>query len=365
MVRIFKLTLLKNAGLHLWCGPAFLLLCLIASCNPPERHELALLWEKDKAVAILIPPSLVDVKQASVHLAGSRSAILGDFIEKDSSITFRPLIPLSPGMTYEIWYKQQPIAKISVPATGGNKPKLLTIYPELDTLPENLLKFYLHFDHPMRTGEVLQHVHLLDNKGDTLQSIFLNLQPELWDTTGTTLTLWLDPGRIKRGLVLNKELGNPLKTAQQYQLVVSADWKDSRGLLLEKAYSKKFVAGVHDGAKPDMDQWKLRLPKVGSTEPLVMDLNEPLDHYLLTGVLSMQDAKGNSIKGTISTANKDQQWIFTPLKNWQPGRYQLKAQAKLEDLAGNNLDKVFDRDVREDKQEHQEVFVRWFEIRNL
>ena len=40
---------------------------------------------------------------------------------------------------------------------------------------------------------------------------FLDLQPELWNAEGTVLTLWLDPGRIKRDLIPNKELGIPLK----------------------------------------------------------------------------------------------------------------------------------------------------------
>jgi hypothetical protein len=266
-------------------------------------------------------------------------------------------------MTYEVWQQAQLIATITVPGAGGSKPKLLTIYPESDTLPENLLKFYLHFDHRMRTGEVLQHVHLLNAQGDTLPNIFLNLQPELWDTTGTTLTLWLDPGRIKRGLALNRALGNPLTTAQHYQLVVSADWKDSEGLPLDHPYTKRFLAGGHDGTMVDMNRWQIATPKPGTQEPLTIYLQEALDHYLLTETLSIQDANGNEIPGVIKTADRDQQWTFSPLQNWQAGTYQLKAQATLEDLAGNNLNKVFDRDVRMDEHKDQAFFLKGFEVK--
>ena len=363
MGKTFDLHSLKNADLRLWRGPAFLLLCLIASCDPPERPAVSLLWENDKATAILIPSTLVHLNQASIHVAGSRSPVLGDLTEKNDTIQFRPLIPLSPGMTYEVWRQEQPVATITLPDVGGSKPKLLTIYPEADTLPENLLKFYLHFDHPMRTGEVLQHVYLLDAKGDTLQNIFLNLQPELWDTTGTTLTLWLDPGRIKRGLVLNRALGNPLKTAQHYQLVVSANWKDSRGLPLDAPYTKRFLANVHDGTMIDLNRWQISTPKPGTREPLTIYLQEALDHYLLTETLSIQDAQGNDLPGVTGTANRDQQWTFSPQQNWQAGKYQLTVQAKLEDLAGNNLNKVFDRDVRVDEHKDQAFFLKAFEIK--
>ena len=39
------------------------------------------------------------------------------------------------------------------------------IYPTADVLPENHLKFYLHFSAPMSRGEAYLRVHLLDEAG--------------------------------------------------------------------------------------------------------------------------------------------------------------------------------------------------------
>ena len=37
-----------------------------------------------------------------------------------------------------------------------------------------------------------------------MKSIFLELENELWNPEHTQLTLWLDPGRIKRDLIPNQ-----------------------------------------------------------------------------------------------------------------------------------------------------------------
>ena len=47
------------------------------------------------------------------------------------------------------------------------------IYPEQNILPENILKFYIHFSEPMREGNFLDHIHLLDSKGKDLKGVFL------------------------------------------------------------------------------------------------------------------------------------------------------------------------------------------------
>ena len=79
-------------------------------------------------------------------------------------------------------------------------------------MPENLLKIYLRFSHPMREGQSDKYISLIKNGKDTLPDVFLNLQPELWNEDRTVLTVWLDPGRIKRDLQPNLKLGNPLAT---------------------------------------------------------------------------------------------------------------------------------------------------------
>jgi len=188
------------------------------------------------------------------------------------------------------------------------------------------------------------------------------LKPELWDPTDKVLTLWIDPGRIKRDLVLNKELGNPLHSHQTYELVISGKWKDRRGLALGKSISKKFVAASRVDTQLDINKWRIKTPKAGTKKPLVLYLDYPADHYLLLESLNVLTSDGKPVKGTVSLTDKDKVWMFIPDIKWPTGTYKLHVAARLEDLAGNNLNKVFDRDIYKQKKNDNAYYERSFDI---
>jgi len=372
MVKTYKLNRLKNTRLYFTYGLVFFLLILAAACKQ-QSNNITLIWKGRKATGIRIPQSLVkDISDGlanhpvKIIVSGAKNSagILGSFTMHDD-VVFEPIIPLSPGLKYDILQDDKLIGQIQVPLnTGGRSPRLITIYPEQDTLPENLLKLYLHFSQPMRRAQALDHVYLLNEHKDTMRNVFLNLQPELWDTTGTVLTLWLDPGRIKRGLVLNKKLGNPLKQTESYQLVVSREWKDDEGLRLTENYTKQFTTGIRDEDVPDIDKWKLTIPKAQTGSPLIIDINETLDHYLLQESIRIVTKDGAMVKGTTLVSNKDRTWQFIPDQPWTAQTYRIQVSARLEDLAGNNLNRVFDRDITKDKQARdQGYYDRVFEIK--
>jgi hypothetical protein len=363
MAKIYKHRIFKNTRLCVLHSLVFFLLAVLQACHSGDT-KISLVWKDEQATGISIPKDMVKgALKVTLSGAEKKQGIFGDLATEGNAMVFHPLIPLSPGLSYDIWQDDKLVGTVKVPLNTGKAPQLLSIYPQQDTVPENLLKFYFHFSKPMRTGEVLRHVFILDHNRDTLHNVFLNLQPELWDTTGTVLTLWLDPGRIKRDLVLNRELGNPLKKAQTYQLIISADWKDNRGLALGKPYTKQFTAGDRDGEIPNINNWQLTIPKAGTDEPLIIKLNEPLDHYLLIENIAVLDNKGKMLYSQNITRDKDKVLKLTPLPKWQPGKYYLQVKANLEDLAGNNLNRVFDRDIRKDKQQNHEFFERVFEVK--
>jgi len=349
----------------------FFLCGLATGCKHPNKN-ISLIWNGDRAIAIQIPDGLIrDVSalrvkhSVKVMLSGEKGnqPIFGDFTLDGGMVTFQPLIPLSSGLSYDILQGDRLIGRIAVPQNKGEAPKLTAIYPETDTVPENLLKFYLQFSHPMRTGQVLDYICLLDKNKDTMQRVFLNLEPELWDKTGTVLTLWLDPGRIKRSLVLNRELGNPLKSNESYTLVVSQNWKDTRGISLAQSYTKHFTVGERDGVIPDINKWQISPPKSGTSGALMINVGQPLDHYLLQESISVWDDKGKAVDGQVTVGVKSRVWAFTPTNTWQPGHFQIQVKARLEDLAGNNLNRVFDRDITRDTQQNKDFFVRGFEVK--
>jgi len=366
MAKIYKLRFIKNTRLYAKYSLVFFLLFLSIACKKRDNKNIALIWQNGRATGIQIPQSFIrDVSKLRVEhsvkiiVSGTRDkqAVLGNFTLKDDLILFESLIPLLPGLSYDILQDNKLIGHLQVPFDKDEKgPKIIAIYPEADTVPENLLKIYFHFSKPMLTGHAIDHIYILDAHKDTMRNVFLDLQPELWDTSKTTLTLWLDPGRIKRGLVLNKELGNPLKKSERYQLVVSRQWKDNRGLNLSKIYTKQFTAGARDEQAPDMNNWQLTIPKAGSNAPLIIDTKEPLDHYLLQESIQITTNSGVPIKGTSEVSANDHLWKFTPAEPWKAQTYKVKTNSRLEDLAGNNLNRVFDRDITKDKQSRNNAY---------
>lgn len=138
---------------------------------------------------------------------GTGVAMLGEKKRDDDKILFTPLVPFTPNLDYEIVFRGRVIRKVKIPRhPQALAAAIISVYPSTDTVPENLLKIYLGFSAAIREGEALKHVFLLDGENDTLSNVFLDLQPELWNEERTVLTLWLDPGRIKRGLIPNEQM---------------------------------------------------------------------------------------------------------------------------------------------------------------
>jgi hypothetical protein len=221
---------------------------------------------------------------------------------------------------------------------------------------------YVQFSAPMVEGQSLKHVQLLNKKGDTLSGIFLELQPELWNADGTMLTLWLDPGRIKRDLIPNKLMGNPLRQGEEYTLRVSDQWKSKDGLTLDQSYSKSFVVGKRDEATPNIDQWSLHPAKAGTRDPLSIHFPEPLDYSLIQSAISILGDDRKMVSGQIEIFEEEKGIAFTPANPWQTGEYIAHVQSRLEDLSGNNLLRPFDRDL---KKGGEPLAVEFFERKFL
>src|SRR5262245_25297351 len=139
-------------------------------------------------------------------------------------LIFRPQFPLDPGIVYRAVFhpnqlpgvsspKKEPIVAIfKAPVTHSEATTVKGIFPTAARLPENLLKFYVHFSAPMSRGNIYEHIRLLDSVGKVIELPFLEIDEELWNPTMTRLTLFIDPGRIKRGVLPLEEIGPALET---------------------------------------------------------------------------------------------------------------------------------------------------------
>jgi hypothetical protein len=221
------------------------------------------------------------------------------------------------------------------------------VYPSADVLPENLLKFYLHFSAPMSRGRIYDHIHLRDDAGKDVELPFLEIDEELWDPAMTRLTLFIDPGRIKRGVRPLEEVGPALQEGRRYSLVIDRAWKDATGSLLREAFQKTFKVGPPDRDPPDPTQWKIQSPKSETREPLAIAFPEPMDHALARRAIQVTGESGESVPGKTVLDDQEHRWIFVPSGPWRRGSYNLVVQRTIEDLAGNNIGKPFEVDLFE------------------
>lgn len=329
-------------------------------CEGCQQHRYAdtpkdvmILWNGNKAEKMAISRKLTGEldktqieKRVLVYLASNTTTpILGTYELIADKVIFTPLIPFTHGMTYKVsvngkWVKEIEISTNIVLAV----PMVDEVYPTIDTVPENLLKIYIEFSQPMKEGEALQHIALIKNDRDTLPDVFLDLQPELWNKDRTVLTVWFDPGRIKRDLQPNLKMGPPLTKGNKYTLLIKKEWQDQEGIALMDEFRKNFITAQRDSISPDVLDWGVIVPRAGTKHKLIIDFKQPLDYLVVKNAIHILDKNKKELVGTYDLNNGENQLAFTPDSTWVRGDYYLQVEGRLEDLAGNNLDRLFDYD---------------------
>src|SRR5262249_26251243 len=210
------------------------------------------------------------------------------------------------------------------PAPAARPPTVVShVYPSASVLPENQLKFYVHFSGPMSRGEIYSHIHLREESGREVELRFLQINEELWDPDLTRLTLFIDPGRIKRGVRRLEEVGPALVDGRRYTLVIDPGWLDAGGQPLGKPFEKKFLVGPPDRTPPDPKAWRLQAPRRGTREAVRLAFPDPMDHALALRMIQVVDATGHAVDGTADMGEEERLWFFTSAKPWPAGAYQL------------------------------------------
>ncbi len=299
----------------------------------------------------------------SVRLTGTppRPPLLGTYAVQGSDLIFTPSFPVDAGRIYDVTLRpsrlpggQRGAADVQVTVASAKKTPLnqpattiSLVTPTVSVLPENQLKFYLHFSAPMSRGEAYRHITLRTEAGEVVAHPFLELPEELWDPELRRFTLLLDPGRIKRGLKPREQFGPPLETGRAYTLEISADWLDANGRPLAAPLRKAFRVADPDDTQPNVERWKIQWPTQATRQPVTIEFDEPLDHGLLQRMIWIVDAEDRVLTGDVRTSDHDRRWEWTPDASWQPGRYRLVIDTRLEDLAGNSLARPFEVDLFE------------------
>ena len=284
------------------------------------------------------------------------NAIQGNYTKDGEYLIFKPYFPFERGMTYVVrTIKEKSDDNYSYrPFQIGNKgiaeeAKVISIYPTANQLPENLLRFYIYFNTPMKKGQALKHIKLIDEQGKIDNHVFMEFKQELWSADGKRLTLSFDPGRIKRGVSTNMLRGPALIEGKHYKLSISGTWQDVHGQQLTIDSIKEFV--VDNGYRQHIktNDWFIDVPKANTNDSLTLKFDRIIDHALIQSMIKLENGENNYLAGHWEILENEQLIRFIPEKKWKKGNYRIIIDGRLEDIAGNNLQNLLDHNKTDDE----------------
>ncbi len=263
-------------------------------------------------------------------------------------LIFKPLLAFRPEVIYRAQTNDNCQFEFSIPYQHKQAPELLAIYPPTDTVPENLLKIYVTFTKPMQEGEVYERVRVFSDSGEEIKAPFVPLRPELWSDDNRTITLWLDPGRIKRDLLSRQTHGAVLLAGSSVKILIDSSWKDAQGIPLGKTTVKHWIVGSGDRTSPKVSNWTVNSPAAGTRQAVEVSFGEYMDYASTHDALVILGQDDRVVKGRSHLSPDHRKWTFIPENIWKEENYTLEIRATVEDLAGNNLKRLFDRDLKSD-----------------
>lgn len=310
----------------------------------------------------LLRVSVVSESDARQTDPANQLPVAGTYSVSRDAIVFTPMFGFDPGQRYRVEFDRSKLPSswrntTSVPGDSVDmkeiwlpRPEVSSstivdrVYPTADAVPENQLRLYIHFSAPMGLKGGLDYITLLDPEGVEVKDPFLPLDTEFWNGDRTRFTVFFDPGRVKRGILPNKEMGRSLTEGRPYTLVVSREWRDGQGLPLKEDFRRVFKVGPPDEKPLDQKTWRVQPPRPGTRHPLAVTFPEPLDHGLLNRALGVQTGAGGPLDGETRIEPGETRWTFTPREPWKAGDYRLRVLTILEDLAGNRIGRAFEVD---------------------
>jgi len=271
--------------------------------------------------------------------------ILGNYERREKQLVFIPRHPLAHKESYRARFGKT-FVDYRVPERAATPPAVVQqVYPTSPVLPANHLKFIITFSKPMRGGEeTFDQIEILDAQGNAVHDLWL--RDELWDEKGQRLILYIHPGRIKWGVLLRMLFGPVLRPDGEYTLVIRAAMRDAEGQPLGKDYRQKFRTSAEDRKRITIADWTVKPVRAGSAQALVLEFNKVMDLNSLKRFITVTDAKGKPVAGTITVGKHERCWSFKPAQEWRAEQYTITVDRQIEDVAGNTPVRPFDVDLK-------------------
>jgi hypothetical protein len=260
-------------------------------------------------------------------------------------VCFVPRFPFLADTEYEVEVDGTVVGRATRADESSSEPptEIVAIRPTSATVPRNLLRCYVEFSAPMRAAGAA-HVRMIGADGTPVVGALLATEYELWDAEHRRLTVLLDPARIKRGLVSHTEVGYALQERSAVSMVVDAEFPDASGRPLLAGATRSWQVVGDERRQVTPSSWSLMPGAAGTREPLHVGFDRSLDHGLVARCLQVADPE-RQLAGVIEVGDEERSWRFVPAAPWVAAPHRLVVDPVLEDVAGNSVRRVFDRDL--------------------
>lgn len=345
--------------LYIFCSPSLHAQGFSFRTNPQETGfgEVST-WPLNKKTAAKLKSSQLNFEEwasfFSVRTNSDARPMLGSYRIHGEQIVFSPRFHPDPKIEYVITFSYPALKEVVGASIDRNdtiqafkrfaldsKPtQLLQFSPDSDTLPQNLLRAYLHFSAPMGFQNPYDFIALINEAGDTIETPFVELPEGLWNEFRTRMTLLFHPGRIKQGVEPNRSMGTPMRSSEKFRLVVSKKWKDAAGNPLDQDFKKQFITSAPVREKMQKNDFQLQTSRETQLSVLV-DVVRLLDQEMAQKHIRIEDDNGNRLTSNISFVT-GRRFIVRSNEFESAKKYRLYINPRLEDVCGNTFLNAFD-----------------------
>ena len=208
----------------------------------------------------------------------SRRAASPATIRSTATVRFTPMYGFDKGRPFDVYVRRLPDSRGRsrrqlAPAAAeerrfGGRPAAGADHGRRTGVSErrrghrNMLRFYIEFSAPMGRGSALDTSAWSMTRGRKWWSRFCRSTPSFWTPDRTRFTLFFDPGRVKRGIKPNRDLGRALIPGKRYALMIGEAWLDGRGEKLRSGHRHEFSVRPPSSSRwmPPHGSWRFREP---------------------------------------------------------------------------------------------------------
>ncbi len=276
----------------------------------------------------------------------SKQAVLGKYRWSSDSLIFESLVEPSHNTHFECRLKVEKMVttkRFITPAKEKtyDPPEVVQVYPTVESIPLNILFFYVQFNQPMNPDFFdYDQLKLIESDGKVKQQVWRH--EVNWNFDHTVAAILIHPGRVKRGIDYMENYSEVFVEGEEVTLHVGKAFKSESNILIDDSFSKNYSISSRDSVIPIVQFDQKLLPKSGSNSPLTISFSETMCYGSVLEGFRVLDKNGNSITGTIISDKGETSWRFIPDKVWEKDTYILEFNDYPADLCQNTIYRPFE-----------------------